>query len=427
MNLSHLRGILTYVPEFRDKTFVIALDGAVIAHENFSHVVLDLAVLRSLNIRVVVVHGIGWQLTQAAKQSHFTPSNIDGTGVTDRPTLELAIQVANHVTHQILEALTSCDLRACYANAITAYPYGILRGVDQEFTGKVEKVDVSFLRDLLSHQIIPVLPPLGFDGEGKTFRVNSDGVALAVAEALGATKIIFLCSYAGIERSGRLIRQLPVTEAESWLKKDRPTLEPHLRSKLEHAVRACRRGVSRVHIVDGRVNEALLTEVFSREGTGTMIYADEYESIRPANKKDVRVILDLIRESMEVEELAYRSREDVANRITDYYVFELDRTVVGCVALHSYPETGQGEIACLHVARGHENKGLGRKLVSFAENVARSRGLRQVFALSTQAYTFFQQKMGFREETPQILPESRRKRYEESGRKSKILVKDLTG
>jgi amino-acid N-acetyltransferase len=427
MNVSYLRGILTYVPEFRDKIFVIAMDGAVIAHENFSNVILDLAVLRSLNIHVVIVHGIGWQLGLASKEAGINPSSLDGTGITDRPTLELAIQVANRVTHQVLEALTSWDLKACYTNAVSAHPFGILKGVDQEFTGKIECVDAPFLKDLLAHGVIPVLPPLGFNGEGKTFRVNSDAVALAAAEALGASKIIFLCPYPGLERSGRLIRQLAVAEAETWLKKERPTLEAPLRSKLEHAVRACRRGISRVHILDGRVNEALLAEVFSREGTGTMIYADEYESIRPATKKDVRAIAELIRESVEMEELAHRSREEIARRIGDFYVFEIDRTIVGCVALHLYPESRQGEIACLHVARGHQHKGIGRKLVSFAEKIARTRGLDQIFALSTQAYTFFQQKMGFREATLGVLPEERRKQYEESGRRSKILVKDVSG
>src|ERR1039457_3403796 len=184
VKLTDLRGILQYIPQFREKTFIINVDGAIVTDENFSNILVDIAVLRSLSIRVVLVHGASAQIKALAEEQGITPSNIDGTGVTDEATLKLALTAANRLTHEVLEGLSAIDLRAACTNAIIAHPVGILHGVDHLFTGKVERVDVEMLQQLLEHGIVPVLPPWGFDGEGKTYRVNSDGVALAVAEAL---------------------------------------------------------------------------------------------------------------------------------------------------------------------------------------------------------------------------------------------------
>ena len=188
MKPTDLRGILQYIPQFREKTFILAIDGAIITDENFTTLLLDVAVLRSLSIRVVLVHGASAQIKSLAAESNVKPSDIDGTGITDANTLKLALNAANRLTHEILEGLSANDLRAASTNVIIAHPMGIIGGVDHQFTGKVERVDAELLQSLLSQGVVPVIPPLGFDGDGKTYRVNSDGVALAVAEALKATK-----------------------------------------------------------------------------------------------------------------------------------------------------------------------------------------------------------------------------------------------
>src|SRR6185436_1601180 len=203
-----LRGILQYIPRFRDKVFVLAVDGAIITEEKFATILTDVAVLRSLNIRVVLVHGAGAQIKNLAEEQGIAPSNIDGTGITDAPTLQLALTAANRLTHEILEGLSAHDLRAASTNAITAYPMGILQGVDHLFTGKVERVDTDLLQTLLTQNILPVVPPFGFDGDGRTYRVNSDSVAVAVAEALKAIKLIFITTHDGLVRDGQLIRQV---------------------------------------------------------------------------------------------------------------------------------------------------------------------------------------------------------------------------
>src|SRR5437764_5388090 len=199
-----LRGILQYIPQFREKTFVLSVDGAIVTSENFANTLLDVAVLRSLNIKVVLVHGAAAQVKALGEERGVKPSNLDGACITNAETLQLALTAANRLTHEILEGLSANDLRAASTNAIIAYPMGIIQGVDHLLTGKVERVDAELLQTLLNQGIIPVVPPLGFDGDGKTYRVNSDGVAVAVAEALKATKLIFITPQDGLMYNNQL-------------------------------------------------------------------------------------------------------------------------------------------------------------------------------------------------------------------------------
>jgi amino-acid N-acetyltransferase len=426
MKLPELRGILQYVTRFRDKIFVVAIDGEILGSENFANILLDIAVLRSLNIKVVLVHGAGFQIEQAAQEQGIRPSNSDGTGLVDETTLQLSINVAIRLTNQIMEGLTQVDLRAAFSNCIIAHPSGIVRGVDFQYSGKVERVDVKILELFLKEEIVPVIPPLGYDGEGKTFRVNSDLVAVEVAEALHAAKLIYLSASDGLVLDGQRIGHLVAPELEEVLKKEKDNLPTGLFSKLEHAAQACRYGVPRVHLLNGNVNEALLAEIFSNGGVGTMIYSNEYEQIRHLYKKDIREVMSLIQQSVRSEELVRRTRAEILADLEDYWVLEIDRHIVGCVAVYPYPEYKMAELACLYVSRSNENQGLGRKLMSFVETLARERGFSKLVALSTQAFVYLQQKGGFVEAGPEILPPTRRVKYESSGRNSRILLKNLT-
>ena len=180
-----------------------------------------------------------------------------------------------------------------------------------------------------------------------------------------------------------------------------------------------------MHIVSGREDEGLLSEVFSNEGIGTLIYANEYEHIRPAKKKDIRAIQRLTQKAVEAEELVRRTRSEIEKNLADYFILEIDKNPVACVALHIYPEQRQGELASLFVHPAHENQGIGRKLIQFIENKAREAGVNELITLSTQAFTYFQLKAGFVEGTVDNLPPARREKYEQSGRHSKILLKKL--
>jgi amino-acid N-acetyltransferase len=425
MKLAELRGILQYVLQFREKTFVLALDGAVVADDNFATLLLDVALLRSVNIRVVLVHGAGQQIQALATSRGVTASDLDGAGVTDAATLDLAIAASTRLTHEVLEGLTANDLRGACANVITAYPLGILQGVDHQLTGKVERVDVELVQSLLSQGVVPVVPPLGIDGEGRTYRLNSDRVAVAVAEQLKAIKLIFVTVQDGLIHRGQLIRQMLPDQLQELIRDAADGFAPGLLSKAVHAASACQAGVPRVHVINGARDEGLLGEVFSNHGLGTLIHVNEYEQIRPARKKDVRAILMLTRQAVEADELVRRTAATIERDLADYFIFEVDRNPVACVALHVYPETNRGELACLYVSTAHEDRGIGRKLIQFVEKRARELGLDDLLVLSTQAFSYFQSKGGFVEGTPDDLPAVRRERYEQSGRRSKVLIKRL--
>jgi amino-acid N-acetyltransferase len=426
MRPSELRGILSYTSKFRDKTFVLGIDSEVIAHPNFRNLILDISVLRSLNIDIVVVHGASHQIKSLSAALRVAPSNTDGMGVTDEATLRLSILASNQIAHEFLETFSEADRRAAVTNAIIAHPSGIVSGTDQGWTGRVERVDAAYLQNLLAQGVVPVIPPLGFDGEGRTFRVNSDGVAQEVAEALKAAKLIYLANNNGVVGAGSLSAQFAVSEAADYIRKHRATLAADTVSKLEHSLTACRNGVHRAHLINGLQEEALLSEVFSNEGIGTMIYANEYEAIRRARKKDVRPIVRLIKNSVREEELIPRSEADLAAQIGDFYVFEIDRNIVGCVALRYYQsEPLTAELECLFVSGGHENQGIGRKLMKFVEDKARQTGVDNLLVLSTRTFNYFQQKGGFTDADLALLPPERRAKYEANQRNSKVLCKKL--
>jgi amino-acid N-acetyltransferase len=418
-----LRGILHYVPQFRDRTFVIAVDGAIVTDDNFGNILKDIAVLWSLRIRVVLAHGASAQIRALAAQRGVTPSDLDGAGVTDATTLDLALHASSRLTHEILEGLSVNDLRAASTNAVLAHPCGILRGIDHQLTGRVERIDVELLEGLLQSDVVPVVPPLGFDGEGHTYRLNSDAVALELGKALGAVKLVFITTVDGLFVDGKLMRQVQVGDLAEAV--ERGTVASEIGSKARHAVAACNAGIERVHIINGHVEEGLLAEVFSNEGIGTLIHANEYRQIRPARRRDVPSIQSLIGASVESEELVPRSRAVIEEQIDDYYIYEIDENPVACIALHLYPEEGKGELACLLVRPTHENQGIGRRMIQFVESRARELGLSQLFALSTQTFSYFHQKAGYSEARPEDLPAARLERYDESGRRSKVLTKSL--
>jgi amino-acid N-acetyltransferase len=425
VKLTDLRGILQYIPQFREKIFILAIDAGIVVDDSLATLLLDVALLRSLNIRVVLVHGAAERIRALADERQVLASDLEGAGVTDATTLDLALTAANRLTHEILEGLSANDLRAACTNVIVAHPVGVIQGVDHLYTGRVERVDAEFLQSLLAQGVIPIIPPLGFDGDGKTYRVNSDAMAVAVAEQLKAVKLIFVTTQRGLLHHGEPIRQMLVDDLRQLLERDRAGFAPDMLSKARHAVLACNGGVPRVHVIDGTLDEGLLGEVFDNHGYGTLIHANEYDNIRPAKRKDVHAIQMLTRQAVEAEELLERTKSSIERRLDDYFIFEIDKNPVACVALHVYPEENQGELACLYVSPSHENQGIGRKLIQFVESRARELGVRELLALSTQAFTYFQSKAKFVEGTADDLPPVRRAQYHQSARNSKVLLKKL--
>ena len=421
MNFSDLRAILQYVPQFRGSTFVIALDGAVIESPEFSDILLDIAVLRSLNIKVVLVHGAAAQIAALGEKRAVTLSNNDGTGVTNEATLEVSMDAISRLSNAVMQSLTTVKLKAATANAIHAHPAGIINGIDAGLTGTIERIDAGVLQGFLEQDILPVVPPLGFDADGRTLRVNSDAVAREVATALDAAKILFISTDDPREPISD-DRQFSGESALAFVE-NAADLPPGLASKLNHGANATRDGVTRVHMIGCSSDDALLAELFSNEGVGVMIYSDDYRQIRQANLADVDELYLLIHRAMEEDQLVTRSRAEILQQIDDYIVMEVDGNVVGCVAVHFYPDDNKAELACLFVKKGHTDQGYGRTLVSAAIAEAKETRASEIFALSTQAAGYLEREGFERVEDLNALPESRRDKWEENGRNALLLIR----
>lgn len=422
-----LRGILKYVPRYHDQIFVLAFDGAIVADENFGNILLDVAVLRSLGIKVVIVHGIGKQIEELSRVRGVPITDVTGTGVTDAATLDLAIRAAGRVTHLVLEDLTQQNLKAALTNAVRSAPVGILRGVDHQLTGRVDRVDREFILQLISSGVVPVVNPITFDRDGRPLRVNSDLLAAELAEALHATKILYFSTDRGLEIAGKFQQQISVDALRAVLAERPHEINEPMRSKAAHAVKAIETGTPRVHLLDGRQMDALLTEIFSNEGVGTLVHGNEYQQIRQATKRDVRAIYNLTRSAMRREELVFRTQLAIEKNIDNFHVYEIDENIIACVSVTFFPEKPRlAEVGSLYVMPFYHHRGVGKKMVDYGCKVAKERGAATVIALSTQAFTFFTSVCGFGETDKDSLPESRLKSYEESGRNSKILLKSLT-
>ena len=423
-----LRGILKYVPRFQGQIFVIAIDGSIVADDNFSNLLVDLAVLRSLGIKIVLVHGISHQIKELSVARNISISNSDGTGVTDPATLDLAIRASSRVSHAVVEGLTQNALKCATTNAVRALPLGIIKGVDQQLTGKVERIDKDFLTELIDRQVVPVVAPVAFGPDGRSLRVNSDLLAAELAEALQATKIVYLTPAPGLEIDGEIRREIAVDALRTLLQEQPERIGPSVQSKAVHAIKAIETGTPRVHILDGRIFDGLLNEIFSNEGVGSLVYGNDYAQIRKARKSDVRMIYNLTRAAVRREELIFRSQQALEKNIDQFFVFEIDENIIACVTLYFYPDKPQtAEVGSLYVMPFYHNRGIGRKMVDYACMVAKERGATRVIALSTQSFGFFSNVLGFEEATKEILPEARLKLYEESGRNAKVLVKRVGG
>jgi amino-acid N-acetyltransferase len=416
---------LRYVPMFRNQTFVVSLDGSIIADENFPNLLLDIAVLRSLSIKIVLVHGIGMQLKSYAKNNGIPITDAYGQSVTDSTTLDAASKVVGQVGFTLLGGLTGVGLQAVISNAIKAVPVGILNGQDQLYTGKVERIDISLLTQILEQGAIPIVQPIAFDRYGHPLRLNSDFLAVEVARSLQASKLVFLTPHPNLQIDGQPQINIPVTKVRALIQQNPESIDENVRSKVFQAIRAIDGGTPRVHILDGRVFDGLLTEIFSSDGIGTMIHGNDYQQIRMAQKRDVRTLYHFLKNASNRQELVFRSYQTIEKSIDGYFIFEIDESLIGCACL--LPVAGKPEwleLASLYVSPLYQKKGIGKKLVDFARMRARELGARQLLALSTQSPTFFLNN-GFDLISSELLPAERRQQYNASQRNSKILLQSL--
>ena len=403
MEFGDLRGILHYVPQFRNKLFVIKIDGSVVHSDNFSNVVLDLAVLNSLKINFIIVHD---SLNQECKP-------------TSEEQLELGLNESSKLTNILMRELTAVGLKVATVNAVIARGKGVIEGVDYPHDGKVEKIDEASLCALLDKGIVPIVPSIGFDTLGSNFMLDSDSLAFSLGLSMGSSKVIMLVEPKILNQTDK--NEYSVTEATK-LAKDEDISGSRLSEILLTAANSFSKSIDRVHILNGFSDYAILAELFSNEGVGIMIHRDPYGLIRSADEGDVSEVISIIQSAILEDELLPRSLSELNSIIKDFYVLEIDGNVVGTVAIHIIDDLA--ELACLFVKKSHEGVGYGKRLVSHAVETAKKKGVSKIFALSTQAAGFFE-KMKWEKSDALILPEQRRKKLMESGRNSKVFFSQL--
>ncbi|MFT5466860.1 MAG: amino-acid N-acetyltransferase [Verrucomicrobiales bacterium] len=426
MKLNDVRTTLKYVPQFQGRTFVLSLDGGVLASGNFSNFLIDLAILRSLGVRVVLVFGATPQVRGLAAERGCAASDWIGFGPMNEELLEAASDAVGRLTTKLTRELASAGIRAATANVLTVYAAGIIDGIDHVGSGRVASADADSISGLLQQDLLPIIGPLGFSAKGQTLYLNSDAVAAEIAIALKASKILYASDRNDCPLSADVPTQLSIRDLDVFEAENRARIDDLLASKLRFARRACEEGVSRVHLIPGFHEEAILAELFSAQGIGAMIYADVYQKIRKAVASDVDAIVSMTRRAVEEQQLVARGKEEFQAQLDEFWILEVDGNLVGCAALHVYAELGSAEIASVFVGKKHVGQGYGSTLLAHLENTAREMGLDRLIGFTTQAEDYFVGKLGFRKGADLAwVSEERRADYEKSGRNSIVFWKPL--
>jgi amino-acid N-acetyltransferase len=420
-----------YIHAHRGKVFVLSFGGEALSDDGFANLIHDIALLNGLGIRLVVVPGARPQIERQLSGRGATIQVVNGLRVTDEHALT-CVKQANGVVRVEIEALLSMGLanspmagvriRVGSGNVVTAKPLGVIDGTDYQHTGEVRRIDSEALRNLLDDGTIALLPALGYSPTGEVFNLSAADVAGAVAMALGADKLIFLTEQKVTDGRGRLITSMVPREVDRMLTR-RKRLPEDQQRVLHNAAAACRGGVNRVHLLDRHSDGILLSELFTRDGAGTLVTAEPYERIRAARIDDVGGILELIEPLEQAGALVKRSRELLEQEIGRFCVIERDGTVIGCAALYPFPRERLAEVACVAVHPDYRDAGRGDALLAFVETRARATGMEQVFVLSTRTSHWFRER-GFQQAQLERLPKRRRDLYNWQ-RGSKVFVKTL--
>jgi len=426
-----MRSVAPYIHEFQNRTFVVAFGGEVVQENRLNALVSDIALLQAMGIQIVLVHGSRPQIEEQMALHGIEAGFSHGLRITDARALEAAKEAAGEVRLDIEAAISQglpntpmahAHISVVSGNFVTARPVGIVDGIDFQHTGVVRKIDADSIRHSLTSRKLVLLSPLGFSPTGEAFNLVMEDVASAVAVALHADKLVFLTEMPGLtDGDGELIPEISLDDA-CKLKETGP-LSDDAAFYLKYAVRACRGGVARAHIIPYALDGGVLLELFLHDGVGTMISSEHLESLREATADDVGGILTLI-EPLEADgTLVRRDRHQLESDIDHFSVIEHDGVLFGCVALYPYAQERIGEMACLVVAPDAQNAGDGERLLKRVEQRARALGLARIFVLTTRTEHWFL-KRGFVKATVDDLPEDRRRFYNWQ-RKSLVLVKTL--
>jgi len=421
-----------YIHAHRNKTFVISFGGEAVLADDFDHHVHDFALLNSLGIRLVLVHGIRPQIDQRLNKLNAEPRFNNNLRITDDLALQCVKEAAGLVRVEI-EALLSLGLanspmagakiKVASGNFVTAKPLGVIDGVDYCHTGEVRRIDSVAIHQQLDQDNMVLISPIGYSPSGEIFNLSAEQVATAVAIALKAEKLVLLTEQNCCNPdSGEQVQQMTTAEVSAFLE-SYPQLQESVSQPLKAAIQACQSGIARVHLINRSQDGALLLELFTRDGIGTLISSTPYEELRPATLNDIGGILELIKPLEQQGILAKRSREKIETEIADYIVIERDGLIIGCIALHPNPQRQFGALACLAVHPEYQRSARANRLLDYAYRKARQLNLKKLFVLSTQTMHWFIER-GFLSSDIDSLPEPLKVLYNPQ-RNSKVLCKDL--
>ncbi|MDO8279163.1 MAG: amino-acid N-acetyltransferase [Burkholderiaceae bacterium] len=435
------RSVAPYIHMHRGKTFVVGIAGEAIAAGKLQNLAQDLALIQSMGVKIVLVHGFRPQVNEQLKAKGHAARYSHGMRITDEIALDCAQEAAGQLRYEIEAAfsqglpntpMAGSTVRVISGNFITARPVGVVDGVDFQHSGLVRKVDTAGIKRTLDFGAMVLLSPFGFSPTGEAFNLTMEEVATSVAIALQADKLIFLTEIAGIRmdpsapesEDNPIDTELPLAAAEKLLAAlPNPQQPTDTAFYLQHCVKACKAGVERSHILPFALDGSLLLEIYVHDGIGTMIIDEKLESLREATPDDVAGILQLIEPFERDGTLVKRSRTEIERDADHYTIIEHDGVIFACAALYPYPEARTAEMAALTVSPQTQGQGDGERILKRVEQRARAMGLQSIFVLTTRTKHWFL-KRGFVQADPDWLPEARRRLYNWD-RKSLVLVKKL--
>ena len=426
------RSVAPYVNAFRGRTFVFAFGGEVVADGKFVELTHDFNLLASLGVRLVLVHGARPQIEQHLARNHLDDTYHHGIRMTDVETMQCVKEAVGRVRVEI-EALLSmglanspmanADIRVAGGNFITAQPIGVINGVDLMHTGCVRKVDSDAIHQRLAYNEVVLLSPLGYSPTGEAFNLTLEDVATATAIALDADKLVFLMDTDGVQdKKGTLLKDLTIAQAQEILAAKRK-LSDDVGLYLPCAVRACEAGVARAHLISRHTDGAVLQELFSDDGIGTMVVESTLNTLREATIEDVGGILQLLRPLEADGILVRRSRELLEQEIERFVVLEHDRRIIGCAALYPFPDEASAELACLAVDTQYRDRGYGEFVLKHMIIIAQTQGMKKLFVLTTRTAHWFIER-SFVETDVSELPAHKKSLYNYQ-RKSKVFVRKI--
>ncbi len=421
-----------YINAHRGKTFVILFDGEAVEEASFAHLIHDFALLNSLGIKLVLVHGARPQIEKQLAIGKLKTHVLNDVRITDAASLQCVKQAVGAVKIEI-EAMLSmgvinspmagAKIRVSSGNFIVAKPQGVIDGIDYRFTGEVRRVDTASIQKQLSDDAIVLLSPIGYSPTGEVFNLTAEDVALQTAVSIAADKFIYLTDNAKLrDINGHQLKQMTLSEAKKHLANN-----THFSDKERHNL-ACtidmaNQGIKRVHLVDRKIEGALLLELFSRDGVGSLITANTYDTLREATIDDVGGILELIAPLENQGILVRRSREQLEISISQYTVMERDGMIIGCAALHVDETEHMAELSCLAIHENYQNDKRGETLLAVIEKQALKFGCHHLFVLTVKTAHWFAEN-GFTETDIAALPVSKQNLYNLQ-RKSKVLTKKI--